>query len=70
MPRAYVEGLVLAALFLAIQFTILAWAFLDPALIAQKPLWLHPGLACAAGFTLASLLGLGRRLFRARRGRP
>lgn len=72
MPRSFVLGLILAALGLTVQFAFLTWGYLDPAHGPGRSIWLHPGLACAAGFTLASLtVGLNRmRRRRTRQERP
>lgn len=64
MNRTILEGYAFAALFLAVQFIILAIACLDPGRLAGKPLWLHPGLAVASGFAAAGLFTLSRRLHR------
>lgn len=64
MNRTILESFAFAALFLAVQFVVLAIAYLDPSRLDGKPLWLHPGLAVAAGFAAASLLKLGRLAYR------
>jgi hypothetical protein len=60
VDRTILEGFAFAALFLAGQFVILTLAYLDLSRLDGKPLWLHPGVAVAAGFAAAGLLKLVR----------
>ena len=64
MNRTVLEGLACAALFLGVQFVVLTLAYLDAIRLDSKPLWLHPGLAVAAGFATCSLIKLSRILYR------
>lgn len=64
MNRTTLEGFALAALFHAVQFVVLALAYLDLSRLDGKPLWLHPGVAVAAGFAAAGVLKLLRLAYR------
>lgn len=70
MNRTILEGFAFAALFLAGQFIVLTLAYLDPSRLDGKPLWLHSGIAVAAGFAAAGLLKLVRLAYRRIRTGP